>query len=701
VVFLAPRKRCVACIVLSGCMTLTSIPGTSAHAFLTSSVPSADSTVGTPPKEVKLSYSEPIEIRFSIFKVYKLSAAPGADMRALRAAAADLVSANLLKRGDEAARSDVGVATPTRTGTEIVVRLKDLEPGAYVVMWRVLSVDTHTTQGWFVFVYTPALPSAHEATEVQQALAQCHSRRVAGTGNRRPGADSCGVLDAAQSYAGQQFIPATQPASAGIVFGMCLSAGVGWVPVSLPSDFLSVPIGQGGDPNWALSPRRVRLPELDPVDVSRLRLADEPTLSLEAVAGPQDPSIDIWAAAPAVDATLRPPLQALQVAAPDRLDQPANIQVSWVLMYRFVNASVPPVAGDTNINDLTPTPDTPTIHDGILEAAINWTLSPTFSLFADLALEARTAAGLSPSDIEQLYLDAHNLFGVTGAGMRLGRDRIKLGFDGLLMDETVFDGGRRDGIEIRLPSLGPVSLFGFMQYALDDGLQLGNWTSTRRVWGGRAEAEVLPGWTVNVSYRADTAAQIDAGTCPGIGCNIGSGFSAGVQGNLMAGMNLIAEAATYTQSGDIGRWYYESSLALDLRQLLGVQPLQPVLTLWYKNFDPYTLPLDAPLGHLLTPDDFKIFNTNDNLTALGARLDLSVTPAVSVFALAEWGTYKNSGPTYNVYSVGVKYALASNTLLKVAYNGYSVGGGIVTTSPASGLQLSNAQVFEVELTSTF
>lgn len=66
-------------------MALASVSRISAHAFLNSSVPSADSTVSTPPKEVKLSYSEPVEIRFSIFKVYKLSGAPGADMRALHA----------------------------------------------------------------------------------------------------------------------------------------------------------------------------------------------------------------------------------------------------------------------------------------------------------------------------------------------------------------------------------------------------------------------------------------------------------------------------------------------------------------------------------------------------------------------------------------------------------------------------------------
>jgi copper resistance protein C len=127
----------------------------SAHAFLNASTPGADSVVGTAPKEVRLTYSEPVEIRFSAFKVYKIAAAPGSEMRTLHAAADGLVAANLLKRGDEAARSDAGVANTTRTGADIVVRVKDLEPGAYVLMWRVLSVDTHTTQGSFIFVYAP------------------------------------------------------------------------------------------------------------------------------------------------------------------------------------------------------------------------------------------------------------------------------------------------------------------------------------------------------------------------------------------------------------------------------------------------------------------------------------------------------------------------------------------------------------------
>lgn len=149
-------RRLSATIALLACVCFYGAGQASAHAFLNASVPSADSTVGTAPKEIKLTYSEPVEIRFSIFKLYKITAPAGSDARTLHAAADSLVAADLMKRGDDAARSDAGVANTTRSSTDIVVRLKDLEPGAYVLMWRALSVDTHTTQGSFIFVYNPA-----------------------------------------------------------------------------------------------------------------------------------------------------------------------------------------------------------------------------------------------------------------------------------------------------------------------------------------------------------------------------------------------------------------------------------------------------------------------------------------------------------------------------------------------------------------
>ena len=604
---LTQGRRWLAYILILGALTLGAGVRASAHAFLNASVPSAGSTVATPPAEVKLTYSEPVEIRFSIFKVYKLTAAPGADLRALHAAAETLVAADLLKRGDEADRSDAGVANTTRSSADIVVRLKELAPGAYVLMWRALSVDTHTTQGSFIFIYAPGGTST----------------------TRIPGGDDRGMTEALGMTGGAESEPLL----------------------------------------W-----------LDPAELS-------------------ESTADIRAQSLTIDAVPQLALQPTSGSAPAPQDPPFNIQANGVLMYRLFYSPNPPVAGGANLNALSPVPAFPTIHDGILETALTWTFSPTLNLFADLTLENTTGADFSPSDIEELYLDARGLFGLAGLDTRIGRDRIKLGPTGLLIDETVFDGGRRDGLDARL-SQEPVSVFGFVQYALDDGLQVGNWTSTRRVWGASAETAIVPGWTVDVSYRADTAGAAEVGPCPGIGCNVGNGFSAGVEGDLTPGVSLIMEVATYTQLGDVARWYYEPSVAFDLKQLFGFQD-EPVLTLWYKNFDPYTPPLDAPLGHFLIPGDFGTFNTNDNLTAAGAQLDVSLSPALSAFGLAEWGTYKNGGPNYSVYSIGVRYNFTSDFVVKASYNSYMVGGGVVTTSPVSGLQLSNAQIYLLEVTKTF
>jgi hypothetical protein len=39
--------------------------------------------------------------------------------------------------------------------------------------------------------------------------------------------------------------------------------------------------------------------------------------------------------------------------------------------------------------------------------------------------------------------------------------------------------------------------------------------------------------------------------------------------------------------------------------------------------------------------------------------------------------------------------------VKLAYNAYTVAGGAVTTSPISGIELSNARLWEVELTKSW
>jgi methionine-rich copper-binding protein CopC len=133
------------------------VAGTAAgHAYLRSAAPAEDSTVAAMPAEVRLQFSEPVEVRFSTFKVYSVPAGPGWDRRRLNAAAGMIVTNNLRRTDDAADRADDGLATAERTTAEVGLRLKPgLPPGTYVVMWRVLSIDTHTTQGFYVFTYAP------------------------------------------------------------------------------------------------------------------------------------------------------------------------------------------------------------------------------------------------------------------------------------------------------------------------------------------------------------------------------------------------------------------------------------------------------------------------------------------------------------------------------------------------------------------
>lgn len=139
---------------------LTLIGAASAHAELESASPAEGGTIMSAPTEVILTFTEPVEVRFSLFKVYPLDA--DVDMsennvqQRLNGLAGQLVSEVLEAQGDDAVRADMGVSTDERTSTEVVLPLTtDLEPGPYVVMWRVISADTHPVQGFYTFVYAP------------------------------------------------------------------------------------------------------------------------------------------------------------------------------------------------------------------------------------------------------------------------------------------------------------------------------------------------------------------------------------------------------------------------------------------------------------------------------------------------------------------------------------------------------------------
>jgi len=96
----------------------------SAHATLERARPAVGS-VTQAPAEIRLWFSERIEARFS--------------------------RARLITRDGAAIAAPSAVVN----GNELVLRVPRLRPGTYRVMWSVLSVDTHKTEGAFSFEVRP------------------------------------------------------------------------------------------------------------------------------------------------------------------------------------------------------------------------------------------------------------------------------------------------------------------------------------------------------------------------------------------------------------------------------------------------------------------------------------------------------------------------------------------------------------------
>jgi methionine-rich copper-binding protein CopC len=92
-----------------------------AHAFLDRAEPRVGNTVATAPREVTLWFTQKLEPAFSTITV------------------------------TNAAGQRVDTGKPRVSGSQMSVSLRTGGAGTYRVTWRVLSVDTHTTDGSFSF----------------------------------------------------------------------------------------------------------------------------------------------------------------------------------------------------------------------------------------------------------------------------------------------------------------------------------------------------------------------------------------------------------------------------------------------------------------------------------------------------------------------------------------------------------------------
>ena len=116
-----------AALIVAALAAAAATGGAGAHAFLDRALPAVGSVVHGTPGQVKLWFSQEIEPAFSTVKV---------------------LDAN----GHQVDRMDKRV--DTGDATLLTVSLPSLAPGIYRVVWRVLSVDTHVTEGDFTFELT-------------------------------------------------------------------------------------------------------------------------------------------------------------------------------------------------------------------------------------------------------------------------------------------------------------------------------------------------------------------------------------------------------------------------------------------------------------------------------------------------------------------------------------------------------------------
>jgi copper resistance protein C len=119
--------RGIACACVLFAIT-AAISGAAAHAFLDHAAPPVGSAVPGSPAQVRLWFTQELEPAFSTLRV-------------------------LSADGRQVDKQDKQVdgADPTL----LEVSLPPLVPGRYRVVWRALSVDTHVTEGDFVFDVVP------------------------------------------------------------------------------------------------------------------------------------------------------------------------------------------------------------------------------------------------------------------------------------------------------------------------------------------------------------------------------------------------------------------------------------------------------------------------------------------------------------------------------------------------------------------
>ena len=130
---MSATRRFAAVVVLALGMVVGAATAASAHAVLLRTDPSPQTTVPRSPKEVRLFFSERVEVGLGAIRVFNVDG----------------------KRVDE------GKLTRSPDHRQVAIAVPRLEDGTYTVTWKAVSADGHLVHGGFTFyVGAPSTISA-------------------------------------------------------------------------------------------------------------------------------------------------------------------------------------------------------------------------------------------------------------------------------------------------------------------------------------------------------------------------------------------------------------------------------------------------------------------------------------------------------------------------------------------------------------
>ncbi|MFC4636738.1 copper resistance CopC family protein [Deinococcus hohokamensis] len=123
------------------CLILSAMSSALAHTQVTVVSPSAAVTVAAP-RSIQLRFSEPVNLRFSTFRVVALPPGRSADAASVDALALKADDARVVQLGPP----------PSGMAAQLSLRLKPgLKAGTYLIAWSVLSDDGHPVRGHSLF----------------------------------------------------------------------------------------------------------------------------------------------------------------------------------------------------------------------------------------------------------------------------------------------------------------------------------------------------------------------------------------------------------------------------------------------------------------------------------------------------------------------------------------------------------------------